>query len=142
MFNDIAEMNEALAEMDQHALICKDERGPGGLTSVARYIIQVHRADVSHNFLVFLYKLFFYFRLSHLLVPSFCLSFISLLFETIPTFQHSSIISYTIFVHPFFHSSCVKFSFFIHLFPLFFRLIALLFLCLFNFLYPRLFLPP
>ena len=47
MFSDIAEMNQALAEMDQYPLICKDDSGPGGFTSVARYIIQVHRADVS-----------------------------------------------------------------------------------------------
>ena len=50
MFSDIGEMNQALAEMDQYPLICKDESGPGGFTSVARYIIQVHRADVSFCF--------------------------------------------------------------------------------------------
>ena len=63
MFSDIAEMNQALAEMDQYPLICKDDSGPGGFTSVARYIIQVHRADVcsfsriqTFLFLLFLLK--------------------------------------------------------------------------------------
>ena len=49
MFSDIAEMNQALAEMDRHPLICRDELGPAGLTSVARYTIHVHRADVSSS---------------------------------------------------------------------------------------------
>ena len=47
MFSDLEEMNQALAEMDRHPLLCKDDRAPTGLTSVARYILQVHRADVS-----------------------------------------------------------------------------------------------
>ena len=63
MFKDLLEMNQALAEMDQHPLICKDDSGPGGFTSVARYIIQVHRADVSFFYyqvraIVFLYARF------------------------------------------------------------------------------------
>ena len=60
MFSDVTEMNQALAEMDQYPLICKDESGPGGFTSVARYIIQVHRADVSPNLLDCYYPIFLF----------------------------------------------------------------------------------
>ena len=51
MFSDMNEMNQALAEMDQYPLICKDERSPPGLMSVARYLLQVRRADVSDLFM-------------------------------------------------------------------------------------------